>query len=204
MQLLRVLEDGLVQPLGKDKPKKVDVRVLATSKADPLEDVRRGRIREDFYHRIMVLSIVVPPLRERTEDIPILVSHFLKQAAGRNGIPVPGIPERTLAEMLMHSWPENIRELKNSVERMVITSHKGITGPFAPDEIFSSAWLLSLPATPGRLRDEMERTEKFVIETALREHHGEINATFQALGISRRALYERMKKYGFNKGDFRP
>ncbi len=203
VQLLRVLEDGLVQPLGKDKPRKVDIRLLATSKADLQEEVHQGRMREDFYHRIMVLSIAVPPLRERPEDIPLLVLHFLRRAADRNGIPVPEIPEKTLAEMLKHTWPGNVRELKNAVERMVVTSHNGEAGSFSPDEAFGSAPLLSLPATLGRLRDELEKTEKFVIETALREHKGEINATFQTLGISRRALYERMKKYGLNKEDFR-
>jgi two-component system C4-dicarboxylate transport response regulator DctD len=203
IQLLRVLDDGMVQALGKDKPQKIDVRILATSKVDLKEEVRQGRMREDFYHRIIVLSIVVPPLRERSEDIPLLISHFLKQAADRNGIPVPEIPEKILAEMLNHAWPGNARELKNAVERMVITSHRGVTGSFMPDEIFSSAGLLSLPAAPGRLCNEMEKTERSVIETVLREYHGEINAAFQALGISRRALYERMKKYGFNKEDFR-
>jgi two-component system C4-dicarboxylate transport response regulator DctD len=100
IQLLRVLDDGMVQALGKDKPQKIDVRILATSKVDLKEEVRQGRMREDFYHRIIVLSIVVPPLRERSEDIPLLISHFLKQAADRNGIPVPEIPEKILAEML--------------------------------------------------------------------------------------------------------
>lgn len=203
IQLLRVLEDGLVQPLGKDKPRKVDIRLLATSKVDLQEEVRKGRVREDFYHRIMVLPITVPPLRQRIEDIPLLISHFLKQTADRNGIPVPEIPEKTLAEMLKHTWPGNVRELKNAVERMVVTSHNGKVGAFFPDEAFGAAPLLSLPSTPGRLRDELEKTERLVIEVALREHKGEINATYQALGISRRALYERMKKYDLNKEDFR-
>lgn len=201
--LLRVLEDGLVQPLGKDEPVEVDIRLLATSKENLQEKVRQGSMREDFYHRIVVLTIVVPPLRERSEDIPFLVSHFMKAAASGAGIPVPEVPEQTFAEMLRYSWPGNVRELKNAVERMVITSHKGISGPFALDESFTSTRLLSLPGTPGRLRDEMERTEKYVIEATLRENHGEINVTCQTLGISRRALYERMKKYGFNKKDFR-
>jgi two-component system C4-dicarboxylate transport response regulator DctD len=161
-------------------------------------------MRDDFFHRIAVLTISVPPLRERPEDIPLLVSYFLKQAAQRNGIPIPEIPESTFAEMMRHSWPGNIRELKNAVERMVITSHKGVTGPFALDESFGAARLLSLPATPGQLRDEMERVEKSVIESVLREHNGEIAVTAQTLGISRRALYERMKKYGLHKEHFRP
>jgi two-component system C4-dicarboxylate transport response regulator DctD len=203
VHLLRVLEDGLVQPLGKDKPRKVDVRLLVTSKADLIEEVRQGRVREDFYHRIMVLSIAVPPLRERSEDIPLLISHFLKQAADRNGIAVPRIPETTLSELLQHMWPGNVRELKNTVERMVITSQNGVAGPFKPEEDFGSTLLLSLPATTGRLRSELEKTERAVIELTLRENRGEINATFKALGISRRALYERMKKYGLHKEEFR-
>lgn len=203
IQLLRVLEDGFVQPLGKDTLRKVNIRLVATSKVDLYEEVRQGRIREDFYHRIMVLPLTVPPLRERTEDIPLLISCFLKQAADRNGIPIPEFPEKTLAAMLHHLWPGNVRELKNAVERMVVTTHGGEVGPFAPDETFDQSPLLSLPATPGRLRDELEATERRVITSALRENKGEINATYQTLGVSRRALYERMKKYGLNKEDFR-
>ena len=160
VQLLRVLDDGIVEPLGSDKPRRVDIRLLSASNADMEEAVRGGSIREDFYHRIMVLRIAVPPLRERVEDIPLLVSHFLRQAAERNGIPVPEIPGEALEQMLAHPWPGNVRELKNAVERLVITSHKGVAGPFAPDLRFDSDRLLSLPATPGRLRDEMERVER--------------------------------------------
>ena len=203
LQLLRVVEDGLVQPLGRDEPRQVDIRLLATTKADLAEQVRQGRMRGDFYHRIVVLSIVVPPLRQRSEDIPILVSHFLKLAASRTDARIPEIPEKTLADMLRYPWPGNVRELKNAVERIMITPHDGVAGSFAPDESFSSARLLSLPSTPGRLRDEIERTERSVIESALREHRGEISVTSQALGISRRALYERMKKYGLQKEAFR-
>ena len=138
--------DGVVQPLGSDRPRRTDIRLVCASNADLAEEVRRGAIREDFYHRIMVLAIRVPPLRERLEDIPLLVSHFLRQDPGR---------------------------------------------------------LLSLPVGPGRLREEMEKVERAAIETALREHRGEITATWRALGISRRVLYERMKKYGLDKEGFR-
>ena len=203
LQLLRVLEDGLVQPLGGDQPRHVNIRLIATTKADLQGEVRQGRMRADFYHRIAVLTIVVPPLRERREDIPLLVSHFLKQAAARNGVPVPEVTEKALGDIARHLWPGNVRDLKNTVERMVITAHAGVAGPFTPDEGFAAPRLLSLPATPGRLRDEMERTEMTVIEIALRENDGEITATAHALGISRRALYERMKKYGLEKKDFR-
>ncbi len=203
VQLLRVLEDGLVQPLGKDTPREVDIRLVATTKVDLAEQVRLGHMREDFYHRIVVLTIPVPALREHAEDIPLLVSHLLKSTARRYGVAIPEVPEPTLKDLLYHTWPGNIRELKNTIERMVITAHGGVVGPFVFDESFGGARLLSLPATPGRLHNEMERTERTVIEAALRELHGEINGTCRVLGISRRALYERMKKYGLQKESFK-
>ena len=203
LQLLRVLEDGLVQPLGGDQSRRVDVRLLAATKADLREEVRQKRVRADFYHRIAVLAIAVPPLRERRDDIPLLISHFLKQAADRNGVPVPEITEKSLRDMARHPWPGNVRELRNAIERMVITAHAGVAGPFIPDERFVAPRLLSLPVTPGRLRDELERTERTVIDTALRENNGEVTATAQALGISRRALYERMKRYDLEREGFR-
>lgn len=203
IQLLRVLEDGLVQPLGRDTVRSVDIRLLATTKADLMEQVRAGRMRQDFYHRIMVLTISVPPLREHPEDIPLLISHFAKIAATRHGISIPQYSEETLEEMIHHNWPGNVRELRNAVERMTITADHGIAGPFILDDAFAGARLLSLPATIGRLRDEMENTEKNVIETALRECRGEVNATSRVLGISRRALYERMRKYELNRESYR-
>ncbi|UCF99831.1 MAG: sigma-54-dependent Fis family transcriptional regulator [Spirochaetaceae bacterium] len=203
VQLLRVLDDGVVEPLGSDRPRKVDIRLISASNVNLGEEVQRGVIREDFFHRIMVLSIVVPPLRDRPEDIPLLISHFIRLGAAKMGVPSPNIPEKTLAKLLSHTWPGNVRELKNTVNRMLITSHQGVTGDFVPDIEFESGRLLSLPSSSGRLREEMERTEQAVIEAALRENKGLINPTYQALGISRRALYERIKKYGLERGQYR-
>ncbi len=203
VQLLRVLDDGVMEALGSDRPRKVDIRLLCASNVDLEAEVRRGVIREDFYHRVMVLGIHVPALRERAEDVPLLISHFLRLAADRSGVPMPTVAEDTLAQMLHHHWPGNVRELKNAVERLVITSRAGSAGGFTPDMRFDTERLLSLPASPGRLRDEMEKVEKAVLEAALKECHGEINATWQALGISRRALYERMKKYNLDRESFK-
>jgi two-component system C4-dicarboxylate transport response regulator DctD len=203
VQLLRVLDDSLVYPLGKDTARKVDIRLLTTTKLDLQELVRKGYMREDFYHRIVVLSISVPPLRERFDDLPLLISHFLRRAANQSGIPVPELPEQTLGEMFRYAWPGNVRELKHAVERMVITSQNGRVGTFTPDEADGFPRLLSLPATSGRLRDEMEQTERRAIEAALRENRGEISSTSKMLGISRKALYDRLRKYGLQKEDFR-
>ncbi len=203
IQLLRVLDDGIVEPLGSDTPRKVDIRLISASNVDLQNEVQRGTIREDFFHRIMVLSFVVPPLRDRREDIPLLISHFFRLKADQIGLPVPQIPEKALAKLLAHSWPGNVRELKNAVERMLITSREGLAGEFVPDFDFESGRLLSLPSAPGVLREEMERTEKTVIESALRRNKGQINPTYVSLGISRRALYERMKKYGLEREEYR-
>jgi len=108
-----------------------------------------------------------------------------------------------LKQSIIHHWPGNVRELKNAVERMVIASRAGVAGGFSPDLRFDSERLLSLPAGGGRLREAMEKVEKAGIEAALKESSGEIAATWQALGISRRALYERMKKYGLDREKYR-
>jgi two-component system C4-dicarboxylate transport response regulator DctD len=203
IQLLRVLEDGLVQPLGKDKPQKVDVRILITTKQDLKDLVDKRYLREDFYHRIAVLQIRIPPLRERAEDIPLLVSHFIKKASNIEGIPVPEVPANTLVAMTRYAWPGNVRELINSSKRMIITAHDGMIGSFPDEDNPKVDHLLSLPSTSGLLRAELEKTEKHIIQAALGEHAGEINATCQALGISRRALYDRMIKYQLRKEDFK-
>jgi two-component system C4-dicarboxylate transport response regulator DctD len=202
VQLLRVLDDGLVEPLGSDTPRKVDIRLLTASNVDLVREVKNGSIREDFYHRIIVLSITVPPLRERIEDLPLLVSHFLARASQRNGMSVPRVSEEILAEMARYTWPGNVRELSNTVERMVIASRDGAAGAFTTDMGLSEERLLSLPSASGRLHDELSRVERATIEWALKENKGEINATYKALGISRRALYERMRKYGLSKEKF--
>ncbi|MCX7032084.1 MAG: sigma-54 dependent transcriptional regulator [Spirochaetes bacterium] len=198
VQLLRVLDDGVVVPLGSDRGRKVDVRLITSSNADLEAEVRRGVMRQDFYHRIMVLPIRVPALRERREDVPLLAAHFLRLAAARTGTPVPALSSHALADMLAHDWPGNVRELKNAVERMAITARGGEAGPFEPDRYLEEGRHLTLPAGTGRLRGELERVEREAIAAALREH-GSMTEAAKALGISRRALYERLHRYGLRR-----
>jgi len=197
VQLLRVLDDGVVVPLGADRGRTVDVRLLTSSNADLEAEVRRGAMRAAFYHRLMVLPIRVPPLRERREDISLLAAHFLRLAAARAGVPMPAIPPRTLAAMIAYDWPGNVRELRNAVERMAITARDGEAGPFEPDRRVDDGRHLTLPAGAGRLRGELERVEREAIAAALREH-GSMTEAAKALGISRRALYERLHRYGLS------
>ncbi|HRU05627.1 MAG TPA: sigma-54 dependent transcriptional regulator [Candidatus Brocadiia bacterium] len=204
IKLLRVLEDGLVQPLGTDDFRAVDVRLITTTKLDLRDLVKTGRMREDFFHRVVVLSTRVPPLRERPEDIPLLVSYFARQASNRNEIPLPRLPEDALMEMARYNWPGNVRELKHAVERMVVTAEDGVAGPLELNASEPPRRMLSLPSSRGRLRDALERVERSMIENALRETQGEVLSAARYLGISRRGLYERLDRYGLKRGDFRP
>lgn len=193
-----------MEPLGRDAPVKVDVRLLATTNVTLKELVREGLLREDFYHRIMVLEIRVPSLRDRREDIPLLISYFVKRAVSLRGSPVPDIPEGILGAMIRYDWPGNVRELKNAVERMVITASDGILGPFSSDQgCEKEERLLSSPSGTGKLRSALENTEKKVIEESLSRHGGVMSEVCRELGISRRALFDRMRRYSLHKRDFK-
>jgi DNA-binding NtrC family response regulator len=202
VRLLRILDGGRVYVVGDDRPRDVDIRLMATTRTDLAAQVRAGRMREDFYFRIVVLTVHIPPLRERREDIPLLVSHFLRRSAKFPGGPTPIIPKASWGEMLAYAWPGNVRELKNSVERMTARSSGGFTAPFEPGANDASPERRSAPASQGRLRKEIEQTEKSVIEAALITNRGKIAATSRALGISRKALCKRMQKYGLARDDF--
>ncbi len=203
VKLLRTLEDGLVYPLGKDEPVKTNFRLIISTNVDLKELVTLGKIRHDFYHRLMVLNINIPPLRKRKEDIPLLLAYFIRMSAKHNSISPPKISEKVLNQMIVYDWSGNVRELKHTVERMVITARNGELQSFDGTPIELDRRLLSIPETDGKLHDVLEKAEKKCIIQTLKECKGEVSLSATALGISRRALYERMKKYDLNKMDFR-
>jgi two-component system C4-dicarboxylate transport response regulator DctD len=203
VQLLRVLEDGLVMAVGADEARRVDIRLITASKENVAELVRKGILREDFFHRVVVLTVEVPPLRARREDIPLLVAHFLRRAARRANVEPPQVPDDALEALLGHRWPGNVRELQNTVERMFVTTRDGRVGSPSPTGEAVSKRLMSLPATPGLLRDALERTEQEVIQSALQAEQGRVAAAARRLGISRRALYQRLERYGIAPDEYR-
>jgi two-component system, NtrC family, response regulator AtoC len=199
VKLLRVLQEEEVRPLGDSKPRQVDVRVLAATARELEGEVAAGRFREDLFYRLNVLRVRVPPLRERREDIPLLVDHFLAQFRDALGKPVRGIADDALARLVAYRWPGNVRELENVLERAVILArgdHLGLR------EL--PANVVELDAGPGAeddaggdlsLKRARRAAETEMIRRALRETDGNRTHAARLLGISHRALLYKIKDY---------
>jgi two-component system C4-dicarboxylate transport response regulator DctD len=194
VKLLRALEARVIERLGSNKPISVDFRVVSATKADLEAAVRKGDIREDLYFRLNVAEIVVPPLRSRRDDVPLLFEYFAEKLAFRYKCEIPQLSQKDLHEMIMHPWPGNVRELKNVAERAVIGMHT--QKPSVADIIH--------PATQSSLKlsIQVEIIEKQIIETNLSDNKGNIQETAETLGIARRTLNEKMRKYGLDRKDY--
>ncbi len=190
-KLLRVLETGEFERVGSSKTRSCDVRVLSATNADIREEVKAGRFREDLLFRLNTVEIHLPPLRERTEDIPLLAEHFLKQHAARYRKRLEGFDEAASKSLLEYSWPGNVRELEHAVERAVLMSQ----GPVITAR---DVGLQRSARDASRRLEEMslEEVESFLIQKALERYGGNVGQTAQALGLSRSALYRRLQRYG--------
>ena len=200
VKLLRVLQDREVRPVGADRSFKVDVRVIAASNKDLASEVESGRFREDLFYRLQVIPIVMPPLRERRSDVPLLVSHFLeKHNTKRIGRPVR-IAEEAMVHLWEHDWPGNVRELENLLERLVILSEDGlIEVPHLPPNIRSliSEKKIPRPAlgeTGLDLNTAVEEFENRLIEEALRRTKGNKQAAARLLGLKRTTLVAKLRR----------
>jgi len=193
VKLLRVLQEGEVRRLGSDRMIPVDVRVIAATNINLREAVADGRFREDLYYRLNVLPIEVPPLRERREDIPELVLHFLRTLS------VPGkgpftITEDALSAMAEYSWPGNVRELANMVERMMILADGSELGlRDARRETLAAGPISNIDRTDPEL--PLAELERRHILTVLRHTDGNKTKTASLLGISTRTLYNKLAEY---------
>jgi DNA-binding NtrC family response regulator len=197
-KLLRVLEDGHFRRVGGTQEMRADVRVVAATNKALEDEIRAGRFREDLYYRLAVMTIDLPPLRDRPRDIPDLVEHFLTTR------PVGPVRSRVepeaLAVLSQYSWPGNVRELANVLERaQILAEDHVITVDDLPDSVVDAAPVVSAGAEPGYLR-EVERRH---IQEVLEQHKGNKVQAARALGISRRALYRMIAKYGL-EGDRAP
>ena len=198
-KLLRALQEGEVQRVGSDAPLTVDVRVLAATNRDLREEVARRRFREDLYFRLNVISLEVPPLRDRGEDIPVLAAHFLERFAGRNRKSIRGFSPQAVDSLLRYAWPGNVRDLENAVERAVILCNgdlitrrelpAAITEAASPEEASSAA----VGALAGLPLDELERR---AIGETLRCTGDNKSEAARQLGITRATLHNKLRKYG--------
>lgn len=198
-KLLRALQQGEVQRVGSDTQLTVDVRVLAATNRDLRQEVAQKRFREDLFFRLNVISVDVPPLRERAEDIPLLAAHFLEGFASRNRKVVRGFSPQALDTMLRYSWPGNVRELENAVERAVILCHGDlITGRELPSMLSCAVQEDVRPAEPDASLAglPLDAVERRAIEETLRQAGDNKSEAARRLGITRATLHNKLRKYG--------
>ncbi len=196
VKLLRVLQEQAFERLGGTHPIKVDVRVVAATNQDLEELIREGGFREDLYYRLNVVSIQIPPLRERREDIPHLVDHFIRHFAKEGGTKVTGVSREAMDVMLKYHYPGNVRELENMIHRaMVLTRGKLITTSDLPIHLGELKPEASGESGSGSLVDRLAAFERALIGEALESSGGVKTRAAQALGISERHLRYRMQKH---------
>ena len=205
-KLLRVLQESEITPVGDHRPRRVDVRVLAATNRDLASEVAAGRFRADLYYRLAVFPIRLPALRERREDVPVLVDHLLRAAAAHHGRPVPVLTPPALEQLVRSEWPGNVRELRNELDRAIALSTPG--APIGP-ELLSSR-LARVPDrtpeappvaldTPDSLREARAAFETRYVGEVLRRHQGNVSRAARTLGVSRVALQKKMKVLGLRQ-----
>ncbi|HYB93559.1 MAG TPA: sigma-54 dependent transcriptional regulator [Vicinamibacterales bacterium] len=194
-KLLRVLQDREFEPLGAERTQKVDVRVIAATNRDLRHLVADGKFLEDLYYRLHVIPIQMPPLRERRDDIPLLVDHFVRRFAERTGKDIAGVDDRAMSELTRYDWPGNVRELENTIERAVVLA----TTPVLTSR---TVWLMSATATPAaaavpslKLHQNLEWAERETMRRALEQARGVKKDAAELMGISQRALSHYLAKY---------
>ncbi|MFH1998671.1 MAG: sigma-54 dependent transcriptional regulator, partial [Planctomycetota bacterium] len=193
-KLLRVLQEKNFRRVGGRETISVDVRIISATNADLEKLIEQSRFREDLYYRIKVMTIHLPPLRQRREDIPLLVKSFIQKIAEEQGTEPKEIHPDAMRVMTAYSWPGNIRELKNEIQRLVLVSG-GIIGPESVRDLVNDAGRAGAE-TGGFSGKTMEQIEREVIMEALRETGNNKALAARVLGMPRRTLYNRLKKYG--------
>jgi two-component system NtrC family response regulator len=203
-KLLRAIQERVVEPLGSVRPAPTDVRLMAATNRDLAAEVAAGRFRDDLYFRLNVLEVRIPPLRERTEDIPLLAAHLLGRLAAKNRRPEPRISPRFFEALSRYPWPGNVRELENALERALILSR---TDTLRPDDLPpqianpgaaprpGGPLSAAAPAAPPTSHS-LEEAERHALQAALDAHAGHRQKTADALGVSRRTLQYKLKKFG--------
>ena len=198
-KLLRVLQEGEVRPVGANRTRRVDTRIVAATNRDLEKEVAEGRFREDLFYRLKVFPLRLPPLRERREDIPLLAGHFLKRYCEEFGRAVRGFSQQAMEALQAYPWPGNVRELENEVQRLVIqVEDEQFVQPhhLSPRIKQSESVALRVKPDKGTLKEMMEQIEKQILREALEEHDNNKSQTARTLGITREGLHKKLKNYG--------
>jgi two-component system response regulator HydG len=195
-KLLRALENGEVVRLGSNDPMKVDVRLISATNQNIEEMVADKRFREDLYYRIKGATIHLPPLRERREDIPLLIHYFLGQFAEKNGRDIEGITPDAQQVLMSYGWPGNVRELRNTLENMVVLSSGSWIGPESLPREIRPAGVAGVTEVKNLVGLTMEQVEREHIRSTLEMTEGNREAAAKILGIGERTLYRKIKEYG--------
>jgi two-component system nitrogen regulation response regulator NtrX len=199
-KLLRVLEENEIERVGGDRPIPVDVRVIVATHLNLEEQVKRGAFRQDLYHRVYVFPILLPPLRERREDIPVLADYFARQVAEQNGWKPKKFSSAAIEELSRYSWPGNVRELRNVVERVLLLA--------SAEEVDAATIRRALPQpeaasgaeaiSSGTLAERVDAFERETIIGELKRHHHHMTNAAKALGLERSHLYKKCQHLGID------
>lgn len=191
VKLLRVLESRQITPLGSNDVRNLDLRVVAATKEDLGSPAIRAKFREDLFYRLNVVTIRIPPLRERRDDIPLLFAHYLGHASRRFHRDIPEMPASIKQYVMTHDWPGNVRELAHFAERVVL----GVLNSPSPETPPVHDAMQSLP-------ERIEHFEAQLIRDALSAHQGDIKATLESLGIPRKTFYDKLQRHGIDRQQY--
>ncbi len=200
-KLLRVLQEGEVTPIGSSRSRSVDVRILTATSKNLLEEIEKGRFRDDLYDRLNVVTIGLPPLRSRREDVPLLAEHYLRLASVENGFKPKRLTPRATEFLSQLAWRGNVRELRNLMERLaVIVSRDGVTHRDVMEALHMTAAPSGEDGEALPLRTARSRFERQYILDRLSANRGNLGQTARELGIERTNLYRKMKQLGIGQG----
>ncbi len=204
--LLRAVQYGEIQKIGEDKPnKKVNVRIICATNQDMEKLANEGKFRKDLYYRVNVVPLYIPPLRERKEDVPVLVNYFVEKLCVRNEMPVKKVSAEAMKFLQEYHWPGNVRELENIVERVVIlTRDPVIQGKHLPASLAGVSMPSAVPMNGASLQDKLSTIESYLIRQSLEEHGWNVSNTARVLGLTRQGLQKKMRKYALKKGRLEP
>lgn len=196
VKLLRVLQEREITRVGGEEVIPVDVRIIAATNKDLPALVKEGRFREDLYYRLNVINLSVPPLRERSEDIPVLAEHFLKMFSIKNNKPLKGFSPQAMSILIKHQWPGNVREMMNTIESAVVLSRTSYLSPEDIPSLRKDESFMTIPLDEAYPDHSLEEIERKSILGTLESAQGNKSEAARKLGITRATLHKKLKKYG--------